>query len=205
MSEFPSNSKKARTEPPEKDIKRVTSSDAVRRKTPLSKQFSDTFIGGNPKSAAHYVVFGVLIPAAKDALSDGVSQGFERLIYGESRGPKRPRPGGFAPGHVSYSRMAGVRPGPPQDRRELTRRARSQHDFDDIVISSRSEAELVVEQLFDLVSQFGSASVADLYTMTGVESTHVDNQWGWTDLEGSSPRKIRGGYLLDLPDPESLK
>lgn len=206
MEEYPSNSKQPRKTAEKPKVERITSADAVRRRKPISKQLAGTFIGGSPKNAMNYVIFDVLVPAARDALADAGSQGLERLIFGESRFKSRPKPGAGVPGYVAYNRMSSAaRPGPPTDRRELNRRARALHDFDDIVISSRGEAEQVVERLFDLLSQFGSASVADLYELTGVSSTHADHKWGWTDLEGSGVSKVRGGgYLLDLPDPDPL-
>lgn len=205
--EYPPNSKKVTNTGDEKKVERVTSAQATRRKKPLGKQFSKTFIGGDAKTAMHYVVFDVLIPAAKDALADAGSQGLERLIFGESRS-KRGRgatPMSGATGYVSYNRMGmggNERPALPK---QLSRRARSQHDFDEIVLPSRTEAEEVLDRLFDLVSRYDSATVADLYELTGLEGTHTDNKWGWTNLRGASVTRVRGnGYLLDLPDPEPL-
>jgi hypothetical protein len=54
------------------------------------------------------------------------------------------------------------------------------------------------------VSRYESASVADLYELVGLSSVHTDNRWGWTDLTGAGVSRIRGGYLLDLPEPEPL-
>jgi len=40
--------------------------------------------------------------------------------------------------------------------------------------------------------------------LVGLAATHTDNKWGWTDLSGAGVSRIRGGYLLDLPEPEPL-
>jgi hypothetical protein len=86
----------------------------------------------------------------------------------------------------------------------MSRLARSQHDFDDIVLDSRVEAEEVIEKLFEVVSRYGAATVADLYELVGLSTAHTDQKWGWTDVRGAGVSRIRGGYLLDLPDPEPL-
>lgn len=86
----------------------------------------------------------------------------------------------------------------------MSRQARARHNFDEIVLDQRSEAEDVIDRLFDLVSRYESASVADLYELVGLSSVHTDNRWGWTDLTGAGVSRIRGGYLLDLPEPEPL-
>jgi hypothetical protein len=65
-------------------------------------------------------------------------------------------------------------------------------------------SENVVDNLFELVSRYESATVADLYELVGLNSTHTDHKWGWTDLHGAGVTRIRGGYLLDLPEPEPL-
>lgn len=202
--EFPPNSKKSKQAPEEpKKIERVTSAEAVRRKKGLGKQFKETFVGGDARTAAHYVVFSVLIPAAKDALADAGAQGIERLIFGDHRRRgSSPRPGGPT-GYVSYNRFSMGSDKPPLPR-SISKRARARHDFDEIVLQSRAEAEEVVDRLFDLVSRYESATVADLYELVGLASTHTDHKWGWEDLRGAGVSRVRGGYLLDLPEPEPL-
>lgn len=203
--DFPPNSE-ASKRLESKNVERVTSSDAIRKKKSLRKQLSETFVAGDMRSAVRYVMFDVLLPTAKDMVVDAVTAGFEKLIFGDST---RRRYGGMRPpqsgptGYVSYNRMA------PESRltspqRALSRQARARHDFDEIVLDSRTEAEEVIDRLFDLVSRYESATVADLYELVGLSSTHTDHKWGWTDLRGSGVSRIRDGYLLDLPDPEPI-
>jgi hypothetical protein len=89
--------------------------------------------------------------------------------------------------------------------RAISRQARSRHNFDEIVLDQRAEAEEVIDRLFDVVNRYESATVADLYELVGLSSTHTDNNWGWTDLTGAGVSRIRGGYLLDLPEPEPFE
>jgi len=42
------------------------------------------------------------------------------------------------------------------------------------------------------------------YELVGLDSTHTDHKWGWEELTGAGVSRIRGGYLLDLPEPEPL-
>lgn len=204
-SEFPPNSetsKKAKVE--RKDITPVVSSGAVRRKKSLRKQFSETFVAGDAKTAFRYVLFDVLLPAAKDMIVEAGSQGIEKLIFGDSRRRGSTSPQSGPTGYVSYNRyaMGGSRSSGPS--RALSRQARSRHNFDEIVMDDRVEAEEVIDKLFELVSRYESATVADLYELVGLSASHTDHKWGWTDLHGSGVSRIRGGYLLDLPEPEFL-
>lgn len=203
--DYPPNSDTSKSAPIEdKNLKRVTSGDPVRRRKSLRKQFSETFVGGDAKTAMRYVVFGVLIPAAKDAIAEAGAQGIEKLIFGDSRRRSSgSNPSSGPTGYVSYNRysMGNQQAAPP---RAMSQRARSQHNFDEIVLSSRAEAEQVIDSLFDVVSRYESASVADLYELVGIPSAHTDHKWGWSDIRGSGVSRVRGGYLLDLPEPTPL-
>lgn len=205
QEEFPPNSDRSKLgEYDEKKVERVTTAEPIRRKKGLGKQFKNTFFGGDAKGAMQYVVFGVLVPAAKDALADAGAQGIERLIFGESRYKRGGPPSGPA-GHIAYNRFTPSGPRQETPPRALSRRARARHDFDEIVLNSRGEAEEVIDRLFDLVSRFESATVADLYDLVGLPSTHADYKWGWTDIRGAGVARVRSGYLLDLPEPEPLQ
>jgi hypothetical protein len=106
MEEFPSNAKKVKgtsdKEEPKK-IEKVIQGEAVRRKKPLGKRFTETFVGGDAKGVWGYVFLDVLVPAAKDMIVDATSQGVERMIFGESRGGRRSSSNRSPNGYVSYN------------------------------------------------------------------------------------------------------
>ena len=204
-SEFPPNSETSRHSVPDgKNLAPVVSGKASRRRKSLRKQFSDTFVAGDARTAVRYVIFDVLLPAAKDMVVEAGSQGIEKLIFGDSRRRGSTPPYSGPTGHISYNRYSSSnRPSGPQ--RAISRQARSRHNFDEIVLDQRAEAEEVIDRLFDVVNRYESATVADLYELVGLSSTHTDNKWGWTDLTGAGVSRIRGGYLLDLPEPEPFE
>lgn len=208
MDEFPSNSRERQRrqnpEPPaQKKVERVVQGEVVRRKKPLGRRIAEVFVGGDAKSVWGYIAFDVLIPAAKDTFADAFSQGIERMLFGEARSYSRRtgrRPGGG--GYVSYDRMSS------RDRRDesrhVSRRARASHDFDEIILPTRVEAEEVIDRLFDLTAKYETATVSDLYDLVGVSGNYTDDKWGWVDLRGAGVTRVRNGYLLDLPRPEPL-
>lgn len=205
MQDFPGNSNKAKTEPKEK-IERVTSAEPTRRKRGLGRKFKETFIGGDARTAADHVFFSVLIPSMKDMLYDLFDTGMRQYLFGDQANKSRRNPtsGYSALGHVAYNRMSESTRQP--ESRMLSRRARARHDLDELVIPSRQEAEEVLDRMFDLMSRYGSATVADLYELTGIQSSHTDIKWGWKELRGAKAVRLRnnGGFLLDLPEPEAL-
>lgn len=206
--EFPSNShnagdpKEEKTAEP-KRVEKVVVGDVERRKKPFGKRFTETFVGGDARNVVQYVLFEVLVPAAKDTIADAVSQGVERMIFGEARSPSRRtgyRPGGSS-SYVSYNKF-GSSKRDPRDRDEprgLSRQARTNHQFDEILLATRAEAETVIERLYDLVNEYELATVADLLELVGETPSYTDGKWGWDDMHGATVRRVREGYLLDLP------
>ena len=63
------------------------------------------------------------------------------------------------------------------------------------------EAENIIDRLSDLIENYDTATVADLYDLAGITSNFTDDRWGWYTLEGASVSHLREGYLLNLPKP----
>jgi len=203
--EFPPNSEASKRIQQEKEnLEQITKGQAIRRKKPLRKKFSEVFIAGSAKTAIGYAIWEVLLPAAKDTVVEVITQGVERLFFGESRRRGSTAPPSGPTGYVTYNRISQGPHRMSSPQRALSRQARSRHDFDEIVLESRTDAEEVIDRLFELVSRYESASVADLYELVGLASSHTDHRWGWTDLRGAGVSRARDGFLLDLPEPIPL-
>lgn len=219
-SDFPSNSntdkraasKATKPGKDEKKVESVVTGTATRRKKPLTKKFTETFFGGGSlKDVGSYVVFDVLVPAAQDMIMDATVGGLERKFYpdGPPAGRRGSRAGrGNSRSHVAYSRITGDprgRAGRADEPRGLSRRARATHDFDDIILPSRVEADVVVERMFDILDQYEQVTVADLYDLCDITSEPTDNSYGWEDLRGTRVVSVGGGFLIDLPRTEPLR
>lgn len=208
--DFPPNSQKARETEPRERIEPVTSAETHRRKNGLGRQFKETFFSGSGRDAASFMVEDVVVPTIRDMFHNALQAGLQRWIYGEGpRGPRRSYWSGsdHSPtGHVDYSRMSGSGPVTTQQR-ALSRQARAHHDFSEIVIPSLQAANTVIDRMYDMLSQYGYVSVADLLALVDIRPDHTDMKWGWTSLKGSRPVHVRklDGYILDLPDPGELR
>lgn len=230
MEEFPSNSNKYREQPPRelkktkeerseaapKQIDKVVEGEVIRRKKPLGRRFKEFFFGSvDAESIWQYVLQDIFVPAAKDLIYDAGSGGLERALFHDDRSPRRSR-GRSRGGRTDYQRYSRAYddrpPFPPADRRRdhgrtatpSDRRARSNHEFDDILLATRAEAEIVIERLYDVLEQYGSVSVTDLYELVGITARFTDDKWGWYELPGAGVRRTRDGYLLDIPRPVPL-
>lgn len=208
MENYPGNSqKKAKDENSAKPrIESVVTGEVIRQKKSLGRRFADTFTGADAKSVWEFIVMDVLVPAAKDMVSDAVSQGVERMLFGDSTSRSRGRgySGPSSTGsYVSYNRFSA----PSISRREgpeKKHRARQSSDQNEVILQSRHEADEVLDKLFDQVNNYDYATVADLYDLLGEESQFTDQNWGWTSMKGSDVVRVRQGYLIKLPKPEPL-
>lgn len=200
--DYPSNSKKSKQEKPEREVPdKVITGNVVTRKKHFGSGFFGGFVAEDGASVGQYVIMEVLLPAAKNMISDAVSQGVERMLFGN----ERPRSAnGGRPGYVNYSARSATGVVSETRNRARTREARTSHDFSDIILETRAEAEDVLDQLRDLIGTYEVASVSDLYALVGLTGEFTDENWGWSDLRSASIRPIRGGYLLILPRTQSL-
>lgn len=211
MENYQTNSNRSkrdepRREPESKNIEKVVIGEVQRRKKPLGKQFKEYFIGNDARSVFASILLDVLIPSAKDTMADAVSQGVELMLFGSARSTSR-RTGRLPFSHSSQKTYTNYSTGSSFRRDEgpsLSRRARATHNFDEIILATRPEAEEVIDRLFDLIGKYGNATVADLYDLIGVTGSFTDDKWGWTDLRGAGVERIRNGYVLNLPPTEPL-
>jgi hypothetical protein len=190
----------------EKHVEKVVTGDVVQKPKSIGHKFKDIFFGGDFKHAMKFVSAEVLLPALRNLMVDSVTKGAERLVYGESS-YRRPRPNYDPRPIVSYNSPFAPRRDPrmPNIPEQGPRSYRpTRRDANDIILTSREEAELVVERLIDIIDKYQVASLADLNDLLGLETSHVDNKWGWTYLNNVEIRQIRNGYLIDLPTLEEI-
>lgn len=203
---YPGNSHKDRdskTAKPEKVVEKVISGEAIQRKKSLGSKFKDVFAGEDAKSVGAYILFDVIIPAAKAMLADAASQGAERMLFGDSRG--RNNSSGGRQGYTSYNKMYSRTPNQNSSgTRELSRQARATHNFGEVILSTRGEAEEVLDRLTALIDMYAVATVSDLYDLVGITGSFTDDKWGWYDLRGSQISRIREGYLINLPQTQPV-
>lgn len=200
---FPSNSNKKRSKLKlkERKIDKIITGNVKKRKRGFGKRVAETFINDDAKSVGSYIFYDVLVPAAKSMINEMVISATEMLLFGERRGHRTRREGGSS--YISYGSY--FRQNNKQSRdRTISRLGRARHDFDEIVLETRGEAEEVLSHLVDLVIDYEIATVADLYDLVGITSSFTDNKYGWMDLSTASTTRVRDGYLLNLPQPHLI-
>ena len=214
-SAFPTNSKTSKAiqqeniELPtkEKKLEKVVTGKVKRQKQGLVKKFVSIFLEDDSKSVGEYIVYDILIPAAKAMICDIFGWGgfIEMLLYGDKSRGRAARRSSNTGEYISYRAFyKGADRNSPSNYREISRASRLRHNFDEIILETRGEGEEVLAHLNDLIVDYGQATVSDLYELVDIESSFTDEKYGWTDLRGAGVTRVRGGYLLDLPKPKLL-
>lgn len=205
MDEFPPNNGRAKREPQErKKVEKVVSGDVVRRKKPLGRRIIETFFGSpDARGVAQYLAQDVIVPMTKDLITDVVTQGIERTLYGEvqSRGStvRNRSSAGYTP-YNRYTSGGGTIRGRQDERPAISARGRARHEFDELVFPTKTEAEEVLDRLFLQVEKYGSTTVAEFYEACGQSAHFVDENWGWDDLSTSAIVRVHGGgYVIKFP------
>lgn len=191
----------------EKVIKKIVKGGAIKRKKTLGSRFREAIGGKDGQSITDYLITEVLGPAFKDMVTDAVIQGVERLVYGEAqhttrRNVNRRGPVGSS-NHISYNRYSTT----PRETAgpRMSPRSRASHDFGEIELRTRAQAEATIAQMQEFIDRFGHTSVADLYEMVDLDAEFTDEKWGWHDLYGADVRRTRSGtYILILPRTEPI-
>lgn len=193
--DYPANSNKAKRGEIKKQEKVITGK-VIKKKKTLGKKFAETFLGDDLESVSAYIIHDVIIPAAKNMMSDTVSNGIEMLLFGQVRGSRTARDKNKS--YVSYNSPYREQ-GKVNNERQFSTKNRARHNFDDIILESRGEAELVLSHLVDLTEDYGMARVADLYDLVDITSNFTDDKYGWTNLSQAQIERVRNGYLINLP------
>lgn len=201
INELKPNSHKSKQDV-KKEIRPVVNQPAKVVKKSLFKKMSETFIGNDIVDVRDYLIEDVIIPTFKDLIADVVKGGIETLLFGESSGRGSRRNSG-GKSNVSYYKYYDDKKGGSSKRSQT--RSRSRKYCDDILVSTRGEAEDVRDQIHELMSEYGQVSVAAVYEMVNIPDHYTDHHYGWTDISSLTISRCRdGGWLINLPPIESL-
>lgn len=190
MAEYKPNSHKYKNEKQttEKKSTKIVSGNVKTRKKSELQKMTGAIISEDARNVKSYILMDVLLPAIKDAIEDIVTNGIRMILRGETGARAR---GGSGLSKISYNTISSSNSRPSY--------VRSGYTYDDIVLDTRGEVENVIRHMDDLINQYGSVSVADLYDMVGILGTPNDNKWGWANVRNAEPIRVKDGYLLKLP------
>ena len=193
MENYTPNSHRYKEEQKEdRKVQKVITGVAKTKKKSEARKLVDIFISEDVSKVKEYIFMDVLVPAVKKAISDIVTNGIDMILYG---GNSRPKSSNIPATRVSYTNYSNI--SRPETRSVAPQR--KSYSYDDIILETRGEAEAVLSQMDEIVSQYGFVKVADMYDLVGITGNYTDNNYGWTDIRSAEVIRVRDGYMIKMP------
>jgi len=183
---------------------------ATGKKVPQSagRKFLSEFLADDIHSIRDYIVWDVLLPAVKNAISDTVTNGIDMLLFGQTRtrttagSVRRITPySSISSNNVSSNRI--VKYNDISEQRH-NNRGLGGYSYQEVVLATRPEAEDVLAHMRLYLDRYQVVTVADLYDAVGEVPDMIDNKWGWTDLSGAAVQRCSDGFILRMPRIEPI-
>jgi hypothetical protein len=73
------------------------------------------------------------------------------------------------------------------------------------IFKTREKAEEALDDLVEFAIKYGQVSVSDFKNLIGFDSQFNDTKYGWKDLRSGYVTRTYKGYMITLPDAESLE
>lgn len=198
MTDYTPNSHKYKQETQavkDKKVEKVVSGTVKTRKKNELQRTAGSIISEGTKNLKSYILMDVLVPAVKDAIEDIFVNGIRIILRGET-GVRRDSNSPLS--RISYNTVYDSNRKTYQSN-QASRQRYGGYSYDDIVLTTRGDAEKVLKHMDGLIDTYGSVTVADLYDSVGIIGSPNDNKWGWINIANAEVVHVRDGYLIKLP------
>lgn len=198
IEQFPSNSLNAQ-------IQRDDEPKKIVRQVATGKRVSKSVVASTIRSVGNYVLFEILIPAAKNTMSDMINNATDMFLFGEPKTRRRDRErSGPRVSYTNYFDRDRDRDYIyDRDRRDRLY-GRSRFNSDEIILPSRDDANEVIQSMFEVFDQYNAVTVSEFLELVGLPDEYTDRNYGWTNLRDVEVRRFRDGWIIDLPNPRPL-
>lgn len=178
----------------------------VSDKRPIGHTFRKIFFGGTAQDLVQGVINDILIPAAKDMVTEAVTQSIHRAIYGENAPQSTRRYG--SPVHrasgyqqTNYAQRYAQNSTARQPEERLRQRTREEQDPSRVTIPTRMQAMEVRGSLLHMIEEYGSVSIQEFYEYVGLDLQVTDGDWGWKAgmLDHLQIMPYNGEFILNFP------
>ena len=184
---------------------------SLKRKTP-GQRFTSTFLNnGDVRTVGSTILSDVIIPAVKEMVFSAFRDALSMFLWGDTRASKntlRGSGGGIVRDYSSYS--SSISRNRDRDRVDIYRPEDSPR-YNNLVFEIRGDAENILFNMREYINTYDDIQIIKLYELvkeqTGIAipMTSQDAKYGWSDLTGAAVKSVRGGYLLELPNPIELE
>ena len=194
----------------------IDGTNVVVKKKSKGQRAVESFLGQEAESVRDHIVDDLIIPSAKDAMSnmcgsivdffnDMFHEFIDAIFFGTSGETTRTKASETYVSYQGYYSNKNKKRSIPEKKSEYSR-----HSIEELEYPSFETALKVRNDLVDTIENYGQASVADLFslseqTLDWAEYKEKDGI-GWTDPSAiGKPRRRRGRYIIPLPRPVRLE
>ena len=192
--------------------------DSIKPKSKF-RSFVNQFIAEDLNNVKDYVVKDVIIPQIKKGLCDSIQNAANLIFYGDAG--KGRNNNSLPVSRVSYGSYYSGNSSISSNAKPQRASTINGLDYEDVIIfnppnspasSAKGEAELVIDQMTELISKYHIAAISDLYDFCGINTDNYCLQdYGWNINNWYNPKAIyvrlsdgRDGWQLKLPKPVAL-
>lgn len=186
FDDYRGNSFKERETEPAKaarTVSRIASGHLAKRN--VFQKVTEMILAEDMDSVKEYILMDVIVPSVKKAIVDSV----DMLVNGQVRSKGTTSKGSYVSYESRYGKSADTA-------RTVSRPG---YRCDNVVVSTRGEAERILTDMEAALERFGVVSVADLYDMAGITSSYTDNKYGWKSMEDITTLRTSEGYIIKCP------
>ena len=185
---------------------------SLKRKTP-GQRFTETFLNnGDVKTVGQTILLDVIVPALKEMIFSAGRDALSMFLWGDTRASNKGGLRNYGSIVRDYSSIStnSISRSRDRDRVDIYRPEDSAR-YNNLVFEIRGDAENILFNMRDYINTYDDIQIVKLYELvreqTGIQipMTSQDAKFGWSDLTNATVRQVRGGYLLELPNPIVLE
>lgn len=208
MENYQPNSRRYREEQKEsvaekKKVEKVVNGYARLKKKSELRKFTDVFISEDAASVKEFLWTDHIVPGIKKLIVSAIKITAE-TVFGETGVDDRRSSSSRVP-YVSYNKYSDRRDDRGYERRD---QSRGGFDYNEIYLDSKGEAVEVLDHMYRLIEDYGSATIGDLYDLVGItDHNYMNQKYGWTKTNFRNADSVRmrdGSYRLKLPRAVAL-
>lgn len=194
--------------PENKVVNPIAKGKKLNKKKTLSEKFSDAFITNDIETVKSYIALHVIVPAIKNLVVDIIENTVEMFFLDGAKPSAKSKIQRSVLGNIEYYKISDSTNGTVV--KKSTGNFRTRNDLRYVVFDTEDQATSVLAEIYDLVKDYGYATVKDLYKMA--QMTDTVGKWplesyGWDSIEALSTAtvtQISEGWLLTMPRPVVL-
>lgn len=169
------------------------------KKRGLVRRATDVIFAGDRGTVGDYLIFDVLIPAARDTISSIFQNGIDILLYGS------PSYSGNTRSRRAYGGRTDYRSASMSRVRNLAQKRASEasygysverFDFEDVLMS-KYEAQEVLGEMRERAAECNYVSLAEYYSLCGHSYDYTMRRYGWDVDDLYHVHVKRGGRAAD--------